>query len=238
MIGIDNCEDYLFDEEELRSGYVFLYNPSKGEVKYKPYTGTLPFILFNAMFDKILVKENITDDNNILGKANGVKISDDGTTSVNSYYSDKTGALVETAIDWFVYDNDGNATSEANYWCDDMADYKWIEKLTCTEVLDNDGDFECYQITPACDALPKGVTKRWAAIHLNGRGYTSDPIFIYQGNITLEEVINQYNGGSVTSISSAVNDSKSCYTYNLNGQRVNPDTKGILINNGRKLINK
>lgn len=69
-------------------------------------------------------------------------------------------------------------------------------------------------------------------------------LFQYKGSVSVMSYVDNirvvYTGGQTTSVSDVVveQQSGSDAIYNLNGQRVSPDTKGLLIRNGKKYVNK
>ena len=78
-----------------------------------------------------------------------------------------------------------------------------------------------------CDPLPEGVSGRKCELHVQGKTCKSTyPIEVLQGDATTG-----INGATVN----VARDGK---TYNLSGQRVAPDTKGIVIRDGKKYVNK
>lgn len=80
-----------------------------------------------------------------------------------------------------------------------------------------------------CDPLPEGVTGRTAYMHIEGAGvYSKNPIIILQGDSNVADAINNVDATV----------KKNNFTYNLAGQRVNDDYKGIVIKNGKKMVNK
>lgn len=71
--------------------------------------------------------------------------------------------------------------------------------------------------------LPAGVEGRTATVRLKGKGVVSDPVTITQGQPTaIRETL--------------VDDASQGATYNLSGQRVAPDSRGVLIRGGRKVV--
>lgn len=71
-------------------------------------------------------------------------------------------------------------------------------------------------------------------------------LFQYKGSASVMSYVDNirvvYTGGQTTSVSDVVVEQQSGSNadaiYNLNGQRVSPDTKGLLIRNGKKYVNK
>ena len=81
------------------------------------------------------------------------------------------------------------------------------------------------------EPLPAGEKGRWAAVYVESAfNWTcSTPIFILQGDAEIP--------AGVKTIKFDANG-KFVATYNMNGQRVNANAKGLVINNGKKFFNK
>ena len=78
-----------------------------------------------------------------------------------------------------------------------------------------------------CDPLPEGVSGRKCELHVQGKTCKSTyPIEVLQG-----DAVAGVNGVTVN----VARDGK---TYNVSGQRVADDTKGLVIRNGKKYLNK
>ncbi|MBR4388639.1 MAG: hypothetical protein IKT00_05625 [Prevotella sp.] len=81
---------------------------------------------------------------------------------------------------------------------------------------------------------------RYAITHVKGYEVESDPIIVVQGDITIEEakeLAASATGIENVTVVKADQQSKS-KIYNLNGQQVNGSYKGIVIRDGKKVINK
>ncbi len=136
--------------------------------------------------------------------------------------TEKLPALVQTAMSWYGEDED-------NYTVQFTDDADWVT----AEVSEDARDASGYtQITFTCDPLPAGVTGRATRAYVEGtHGVNSaDYIYIIQGDASEVDAIN----GVVISDKTA-NDN---VLYNLAGQRVGKDYKGVVVKNGQKFINK
>lgn len=186
---------------------------------------------FTSCFDGVNVAESLnsydettgeilqtyTDQNVLRVSADGQTVYTDGTTPGSD--EDLGGAYVSTAFPY--YDADGNT----NYYSDDLPD--WISDLTVQEFNSDDANIAI--VTPICDPLPAGTTGRKAEFFLKGKGVTSEhSVIVLQGDAT-----NGIDGVSITD----VKETKSNKIYNLNGQQVDKNYKGVVIKNGKKVIN-
>ncbi|MCQ2255597.1 MAG: hypothetical protein MJZ29_08870 [Bacteroidaceae bacterium] len=204
-----------------------------GEKDYSmAYNGcTSVAVAFNAVFDKIDVWEDDETEEGEAIKINGIQVSEDGTESSNCYYGLNKGAFVQTALDWFATDADGNPTGEEKYWSDDMYDYEWIQSLTA----EYNEDLDMYEVSATCDALPAGA-KRYAKIHVVGRGAESSDIYVLQG-MTIYEAMAEEEAAGINNATATVK-AQANGTFNLAGQRVNKEFKGVAIQNGKKVVKK
>lgn len=212
---------------------IFKDNLNEGMLRYVYFYGedTAPAISFNAVFDKIDVWEDDETEEGEAIKINGIQVSEDGTQSTNCYYGGNKGAFVQTALDWFATDADGNLTGEEKYWSDDMYDYEWIQSLTA----EYNEDLDMYEVSATCDALPEGA-KRYAKIHVVGRGAESSDIYVLQG-MTIDEAMAEEAANGINNATATVK-AQANGTFNLAGQRVNKEFKGVAIQNGKKVIKK
>ncbi len=72
---------------------------------------------------------------------------------------------------------------------------------------------------------------------VEGKGIVSDPIYVLQGDITIDDVKAEIAATGINDVK--VNkDQKSTKTYSITGAQVNKDYRGIVIKNGKKLIKK
>ena len=84
---------------------------------------------------------------------------------------------------------------------------------------------------PNVKPLPEGTTKRATRLWVQGLGYDAQhPIVILQGDAIITDGID-----NVTTIGNKQSDNR---IFNLNGQQVNKAYKGIVVKNGRKMLNK
>ena len=77
------------------------------------------------------------------------------------------------------------------------------------------------------DALPEGVTGRQGEVKIKGKGVETT-IYVLQGDATLD-------------VNNAVADKlvkKSGKMFNIAGQEVGKNFKGIVVKDGKKLLNK
>jgi hypothetical protein len=155
---------------------------------------------------------------------NVLRVSADGEEIVNEGYEGlQNNVMVNTAFPWL----DGE-----NYVCDLP---EWITNIT------GESSFGTYQngqqyytgqtlVTVECEPLQAGETKRAASLYLEGRGYkTAQPIIVLQGDATIADAIEN---------PVVVKTSMNKGTYNLAGQKVGKNFKGIVIKNGKKEIQK
>lgn len=136
--------------------------------------------------------------------------------------TEKLPALVQTAMSWYGEDED-------NYTVQFTDDADWVT----AEVSEDSRNASGYTtITFTCDPLPAGVKGRATRAYVEGTHgvNSSDYIYILQGEVDETDAIN----GVVISDKTA-NDN---VLYNLAGQRVGKDYKGVVVKNGQKFINK
>lgn len=231
LMGYDVNEEFLSDNATENQTFIVLYNPEDKDFKYLRYTNTVVALGFQSMFDICTVKTEVKAQNENTYEANGITVSDDGQTFGNNNFKDINGVIVYTALDW-----KDKTTEEEMYWSDDMYDYEWIQNL----VVD-DSQYQTYgyyMVGAVCDPLPTGTDKRYAVIHLNGRGVVSEDIFVLQGNISLDEAKEDY--ANTTGIKDIKNDAVKTTgkKFNLAGQQVDNNFKGIVISNNKKVIKK
>ena len=88
-------------------------------------------------------------------------------------------------------------------------------------------------LAPTCDALPAGVKGRAARITVYGRGdvKADNTILVLQGDI-------DYTSGIDNAIVSKDNANTSNRMFNLSGQEVGKNYKGVVVKNGKKFLNK
>jgi len=162
---------------------------------------------------------------------NVVKISDDGATNLTYGASASgfgnggngvDGVVVATSMAFF----DENGT--ANYEIEDLPD--WVTKVNVEQVS---ADARLYLLSFTASALPSGTTGRVAKVHLTkaDRGVVASD----------DNVIELVQGDAATGINTVEsNAAAKTHTaiFNLAGQQVNKDYKGVVIEDGVKRINK
>lgn len=205
--------------------YILVYDPDTYESTGYFYRNSTLNLSFNAMFDKVLVADELsTTSGETIANCNVLRVSDDGTTCYIEGQEDLPGAYVMTAIDW--YDSDGNE----NYYFNISEDDEWVEGWSVTD----DVYSEAYALTFSCSPITSGG--RSATLYVQGKGIESNvPLVVLQGDITIDDVD--------LSIEGIKAESKSTFNatapkYNLGGARVDDSHRGLFIQDGRKFIGK
>lgn len=182
------------------------------------YAGLALPLVFQALFDGVNVWEVVNNGGQTIEGFNVVKVSEDGQTCTNNAMASFPGAIVETATPWFDADN-----AEMYFKAEDAPEWLTLN-ATYNESL------EAYIVSVTCEALPAGQTGRNAVVYIEGRGVKSEtPILVVQGDASIPS-------GISTPVADKVD--ANAPIYNLNGQRVSKDAKGILIQGGKKYIKK
>lgn len=177
---------------------------------------------FTGGFDYIEPMETAYfSDGSTAGDINVLKVSADGKTVTNAGYESANYAILNTAFEWY----DENGTEQYSIAMPD-----WVESYSVESVEDNDGE---YTLIPQCKALPDGVKGRAAKVYMSGKGYGSEtPLYILQGDATKDEAVDGIQG--VENVKTVSNSR----TYNLAGQQVGKDFKGIVVKDGKKFLKK
>ena len=120
------------------------------------------------------------------------------------------------------YDADGGE----NYFIDNIPE--WVGDYDVNEDTEN----HVFQLSfPNVKPLPEGTTKRATRLWVQGLGYDAQhPIVILQGDAIIADGID-----NVITNGNKQSDNR---IFNLNGQQVNKAYKGIVVKNGRKMLNK
>lgn len=221
---LEGAAEDVFDE-----GIFQCYDATKDAFYNHYYEGLAAKIYLNGIFDKVVVFENeVLKDEPANIQYNVLRVSADGTT-VTTEGSDANSNigwwLIRTAMPFF--DNQEGTNYELELNVDNSDD--WVTfKVDPSKYDGDDWPFFTF-IKPVCKPLPAGVTKRAAAVYVKGRGTEGNkPLYILQGDATIADGIAalenaKANNGAV---------------YNLQGQKVSMDAKGLLIKNGKKFFNK
>ena len=208
------------DVDDIEEGRMLVYDEATGDGYYFSYSGLALKVGFEGMYDYVEVLEN--------SGLNVLRISNDGQTCLTegavSEEDGLPGAAVYTAQPW--YDEDLNEYYEIV----DAPD--WMTAVVADESLRNEDNYTGLEIVSfLCQPLPANVSGRSAVVYVRGRGFTApQPIYLLQGDVTYEQA-------AISEVSSAA-PVKNAKVFNINGQEVNKSAKGILIQNGKKYINK
>lgn len=229
-LGFGGYKNYEPDVTEPT--YVREYNVETGETDAWGYQSPLCIgFTFNGLFDTVLNYGDVeaTDGNSY--PTYYVEIEADGTSSHNAIFGDLEGAMVLVGTPWFTEEGDEMYGAELP---------EWIQGMTATEYAPADeGDIVSqWVINFTADELPADVAGRGAFIFIEGRGVTmEEPIFVFQGDPDAgwEDAMNAAGIEFVTKNPMTVNNGK---LYNVAGQVVNGNFKGIVIKDGKKFMNK
>ncbi len=192
---------------------------------------------FRGLFDySEVLATGYDDQDNEYTNLNVLQVSADGKT-VSEYGTDNDGAaaIVYTAYPWIDDQGIDNYYYELPEWISDMA-YEEAEPSVQSGIEFRNGRVF---LQPVCDALPTGVEGRYAIIYIEGKGTTSeDPIIVLQGNATLEDALKDINGdlNSITTLAGNMQSQNAA--YNLAGQKVSKDFKGLVVKGGKKFFVK
>ncbi len=160
--------------------------------------------------------------------ADGQTVSTDGLSGTDY---DLGAALVGTTFPWVDDNENSNYSVEVEY----LSGEDWIESVNYNSDLYDGNSLPGYNlIQPVCSALPTGVTGRTAKLIIHGKADIACPTYVY---------VLQGDAAESTGINSAVAfDGKSnlenASMFNLSGQKVGKNYKGIVIQNGKKFFNK
>jgi len=209
------------------------YTNSEGETKTTGFGYKSPIavnITFRGVMDKIVVPDvlySYDDDGNVEATYEGCNVlkapTEGGTATVESTESEYV--LVET-----VFFFKQKTAYEMYYTQDELPD--WLEMEANPYYATTSNGYTYYSgttyLTFVAEALPDGVTGRSAQVTIEGRGATAD------------KVIEVLQGDAVSGISvvEKANTASNHALYNLNGQRVNKNAKGVLVRDGKKFISK
>lgn len=207
------------DVDDIEDGHMLVYDAATGDGYDFRYTDLALKVGFEGMYDYVEVLDN--DGLNVL------RISNDGqsclTDGAVSEEDGLPGAAVYTAQPW--YDEDLNEYYEI------VDAPEWLTAVVADESMRNEDGYNGLEIVSfICQPLPANVSGRSAVVYVRGRGFTAaQPIYLLQGDATIETAISEVSTAAPV---------KNAKVFNLNGQEVNKNVKGILIQNGKKYINK
>lgn len=169
-------------------------------------------VWFDGMFD-VVEKDEVF--NNMVAPVEGGEI----------YAEDEEGMYrleLETTLPWI---SEWKETEgEENYYFENLPDW-----LTPGEVnTEYWSQYKVVQVPITAEALPEGVEGREAEVSV-----VSD-----RGALCTFVVTQSAQSGPATAIQNVKSESMTSDYFNVTGQRVNANHKGIVINNGKKQINK
>lgn len=191
---------------------------------------------FYGGYDFIECLESATVGETTLSGINVLRVSADGKNVTNEGSEEQLQgrAAFNTAVSWFDEENPDIVNYEVN--ADDLPAWIAIDADPQFETGQNeDGSTYDYYtgvtyVTVECEALPAGQTGRAASLYFEGKGYKSQtPLIVLQGDATLADAIEN---------PVVVKTNMNKGTYNLAGQKVGKNFKGIVIKNGKKEIQK
>lgn len=235
------------DEDPIDAASIMMYpeGGSTDDIVTNGYKSSLSVPMnFTALFDNVQVATTLqnSDGSQQWENCNVIRVSDDGNTNSFDSYPDLTGAcaFISTATPWKDANDNDQYYYEVVKTSDGTDGSDWIYGMTV--------DTSAYTQTSGSSTYTTGLNYatfqlapitsggRWAILSIKGRGISSeDNVILLQGTATLEEAgINSVavDGNSVAKAKANAN------IYNLNGQCVTKNAKGILIQNGKKFINK
>jgi len=249
----DSCTVVISGFENVKLGFGSCQNqdpyllPSAGIITDQDheyhYQSELRFaVTFNAMFDMVMNAGDVVSTDGDTLPSWYVCIASDGLSFANGIFNDIDGALFYTASTWTSEEGDDHYTA--------INTPDWITETIATYYGKElqEGDIEStYSVGFHAEKLPEGVASRGQFVFIEGRGYTcEDPIFVFQlsDNATQDDLNAAWNMAvaqleeftGITAVSAkATADNK---TYNLFGQTVDGNYKGIVVVNGVKQIRK
>ena len=214
------------------SAYV-VFNMDGSEYPVNVYSDPVVLPLaFNSCFDYVDGLSTVALSNGTtVENANVVRISDDGQTCSTDGADDASdlgGAYIRTIFPF--YDENGEAVYKTN-----LPD--WITDMTADDSYATSSGYQYFTGSAhlTFEAKPLGTeTGRGVALYFTGKGVSSTtPIYVLQGDATvatgIEKVVIDLDNNTLN---------ENAPIYNLNGQRVTKDAKGVLIQGGKKFINK
>lgn len=216
--GFRGAEVVEEDDWTIEEGCKPLITDGEGVYSFQ-YSGVLSAdIVFNSVYDYVEVPTVLYSGDDTYEDTNILVVSADGKTQKVESTGDEY-VYVTNAFDWYTEDGD------ENYFFTELPD--WIASYEVEDIVDADGERTGMAVIAfEIDALPAGVNGRTASLKLEGKGYTSEnEIIIVQGEAT-----------AINNVSSTTNSS--AVSYNAMGQKVAKNVKGLVINNGKKYMNK
>lgn len=195
------------------------------------YSNCALYLGMTALFDNVEVLDNSSFKDVPEGtNMNALRVSADGKTcttegqDVDGDYN-QGAILVGTAFPFVDHEGYDNYTLVSD---DDTDWITWqVDNSTYADVYSNMYGYNA--IYCECEPLPAGTSGRMAIVRVEGKGVTSEPFVVLQGDAQMPTAIE--------SVLTATK-SKSTKVYNLAGQQMNTNAKGLLIKGGKKVIVK
>ena len=156
--------------------------------------------------------------------------------TVAEFTNSQTGELYHedvvyayTQLPW-LNEWEGAAPDEENYYIMSANDEEWPDWLSITGFSDDYyADYMVNIIQFAADKLPEGETGRsFSFVIASDKGVCSETITVTQGTPSPDAINGTYKNYV----------EKNPAVYNMEGQRVSNNTKGMVVKNGRKFIVK
>ncbi|MCF0243602.1 MAG: hypothetical protein HUK06_02415 [Bacteroidaceae bacterium] len=197
-------------------------------------------LTFSALHDFLYTWESAYDEGGTeYLDVNVLYVSADGKTVYNAADPSASWVYTYSACPYF------NQYDEQNYYlADKYGNFpSWLKygvDNSSWEETDPDKFWAIFYTMVECDPLPEGVTGRGCKMYNVGRGITDPtPIYVLQGNYTKEQC-DQDEATAITNPTIAATNGSNRIngTFNLSGQRVGKNFKGMVINNGKKFIKK
>lgn len=220
-------------EREIAPKIYEMYNDSVtgkylGDLSYNtnPYGLALNF---HGMYDVIQIADNyIASDSSEMKDINVLQFDATGSMETCRAGNSRMNYLqVYTQISWY------DSEDSENYYIEGLEDVEWIEEYLAdaSEYADYDVTLVSFKLQP----LPAGVTGRGERFLIRSTAFdgpSDNYCYVLQGDYTKEQVDAQY-----TAIATVKADAKAARrAYNLAGQEVNAEYKGLVIEEGKVAI--
>ncbi|MDO4819810.1 MAG: hypothetical protein Q3994_05490, partial [Prevotella sp.] len=201
------------DEDKMPAAKVMV--EKDGKVYNFTYSSSVSVPLyFTALFDGVKVKKD-EDCNKVIFDNTGKAISE---------------AVVYTAFPWYDF-ADGttnvNLSGEAVYGFDELPDWVHLDAVDVSQWKSKDNRASNI-LKFSCDPLPQGVNSRMAEVRVVGRGVQSEDVIV----LLQDEV------AGISDVHTSNNAQVYKPAYNISGQRVSKNYKGVILREGKKYLNK
>ncbi len=225
---LDDCDE----EEEYASGTVPNFVDKTGEITCLPTYTYYDYILairLDAIFDVVMVSDNLKwSSGRSYDGYSTLIISADGQTCKNNIEGADSynlgGLYVQTAFPW--YDSDTNAE---NYSLTETPE--WITGHTVDTSNYKISSLSYYNVVAFTAEENTSEEERSFTAYVQGRGYTDTQVVTI-----IQEGAEPVEPDGISAVSAEVESNGA--VYNLAGQRVSDSTQGVLIKDGRKVLNK